>query len=145
MLVRSSSGQVFALTILGYQFPYLTDTPYDSNWLQVQARAHMAGFTWVASDPCLLTYELQELINWLQALADGQQVDDSIGFTEPELSFQHSATALHVFLSYNLCPDSAPVEGNSAELVFPLAEIDLHAAVASLQAQLDSYPQRAEQ
>ena len=82
------AGQSLELRILGYQFPDLSDAEYDSNWLHIEGHVNHPRGIWSFRDPCLLTYEVSRLADWLDAVARNESVPSEIGFTEPNLSFR---------------------------------------------------------
>ncbi len=47
--------------------------------------------TWEFRDPALLTWEVQDLSNWLEALASGQAVEKREDFLVPNLRFEVAA------------------------------------------------------
>src|ERR1041384_7672906 len=88
MKLFGEHGTSVEISILGYQFPHLADKDYDSNWLQIRVRAIIPDGEWTAEDPCLLTYEVERLAAWLEAVAEGTYTTSSIGFVEPNLEFR---------------------------------------------------------
>ncbi len=75
------------LNIAGYEFPGLENVPYDSDWLNIRIRVEHPRGSWTSTDPSLLTDEVERLIDWLEAVADGQSVDVETSFLEPNLNF----------------------------------------------------------
>src|SRR5262249_16252489 len=78
----------FELLIVGYQFPELADAAYDSNWLNVNIGVKHPEGEWSAVDPALLTYEVNELADWLRAVGAGRREIREMSFLEPCLSFR---------------------------------------------------------
>ena len=74
MRLADHSGNEFQLVILGYQHPDVHEDRWDSNWLVVSGTvATAAGRKWQFSAPCVTTFELEELADWLDELsADGR-------------------------------------------------------------------------
>ena len=63
------SGNEFQLVILSYQHPDVHEDRWDSNWLLVSGTvATAAGQRWKFSAPCVTTFELAELADWLDEL-----------------------------------------------------------------------------
>ncbi len=144
------NGCHFGLEIVGYQFPELANTDYDSNWLEIAIDvAHTRG-RWNAVDPALLTYEVESLAEWLSDIAAGRRDNRSQWFLEPCLSFQvpddpGRDEELVVEFSHEFQPPWASGDLDEPHtLAFPLQELDLSAASMSLREQLAVYPQRTE-
>lgn len=146
------NGTSFKLTIIGYQYPQLSTAPYDSNWLTIRIEVTSPQGTWSATDPCLLTYEVSELADWLEAIASGTVAQAACSFIEPCLLFRLHEDAsghqgLRIYLELELRPPWAASKLAGQEdlwLTFPLSAIDLAAAASMLRQQLERYPQRAE-
>src|SRR5262245_43472807 len=88
MRLTLADGTSFTLTISGYQYPELSTASYDSNWLMIRIDAANSQGTWSATDPCLLTYEVTRLADWLDAIAAGTVTKAACGFIEPCLLFR---------------------------------------------------------
>ncbi len=152
MYFTSVDGSSFALKILSYQFPHLEREDYDSNWLNVRIDVITQDYSWSATEPSLLTYEVARLAEWLDAVKQGESVEDEIGFIEPCLWFKltndnGTAKSLQIHFELEYRPDQSRMEKMRERLCFvefSLAEIDLEQASASLRSQLSNYPQRAE-
>lgn len=88
MRLKSDLGERVEFKILGYQFPDLLNEVYDSNWLMIQVAVdHQRGY-WKASDPALLTAEVEKLIEWFTAIHGDMPIRDSCSFIEPNLYFE---------------------------------------------------------
>lgn len=84
MILRGRDLSEFELRVAGYQFPELEHDDWDSNWLIVEIRSAPADQRpWKSVDPSLLTWEVERLSNWLEALASGEAVEDGEYFVEP--------------------------------------------------------------
>jgi hypothetical protein len=151
MKLFNAAGSALTLTIVGYQFPRETPERYDANWLMVRVSAARAGRAWTFTDPCLLTWEVASLAQWLTEVQSGRSPQPAdCSFTEPLLRFQLAAApngqpTLRVLFELEGRPPWAYSDsfgGEDVVLDFPLAGIDLHAASASLRAQLQRYPVR---
>jgi hypothetical protein len=89
LILRSRDLSEFELRVAGYQFPDSEHNDWDSNWLNVEIRAAPVDERpWRATDPSLLTWEVERLSNWLEALASGFPVEDGEDFVEPNLRFE---------------------------------------------------------
>ena len=152
MYFAASDGSSFGLKIIGYEFPHLEQEDYDSNWLNIQIEVTTPEYSWSATEPSLLTYEVARLAEWLESVDQGKPVEDEIGFIEPCLWFKlirHRDTVkslrIHFELEYR--PDWTRTEQMRQQplfVEFPLSEIDLQQAATSLRSQLSHYPQRTE-
>lgn len=89
MLLSAATTRV-ELTVLGYQYPAITDDEWDSNWLNIQIHAQDERGSWTATDPCLLTTDLTYLAEWFEATAS-RQSQQRINFLEPNLAFEIAA------------------------------------------------------
>lgn len=136
-----------ALRALQYEFPAHTSPgDYDSNWLRIQGWVERVDGRWKFNDPCLLTHELAELIEWLRALPSPPS--DSIDFLEPLLAFstsEHDEWTIRVQLRAEAVPESVGGEqrwreGVTLELVTTPEQRDR--IVAELEADLAKYPPR---
>jgi hypothetical protein len=94
----------FRLRVVGYQFPD-ADNVDDANWLMINGECSLEGRQWAFTDPCLETWDLVELANWLEALAAGQAAPMVLAFTEPNLEFQVvGGNALRIVFSLESAP-----------------------------------------
>jgi len=139
----------FELEILGYQFPRLENEPYDSDWLNIAIRVKHPRGSWTATDPSLLTYEVERLADWLEAIADGQRVDSETGFLEPNLNFElrenNGAKKLRVYFELESRPSWAAADGAGMEdlwVEFSVRPEILRSAAKSLRSQLEKFPTR---
>jgi hypothetical protein len=150
MYLRNNQGDYFRLKILKYQFPHITKDYYDANWLKIHIDASINGREWSAEDPCLLTYEVETLIQWLDEISTKESPTQYCSFTEPCLEFKRieSSTAtsiLRVFIDYNLLPPWKPskIAGNEDLYIdFPIIKEDIRSNIHLLRTQLQNYPVR---
>ena len=149
MQLYGIDGQSVELHIVGYQFPDLAAVEYDSNWLRIEGHVHHLQGPWSFQDPCLLTYEVTRLANWLDALAQEKPDSDEIDFIEPNLSFRivhsHASAVLRVYFELEARPNWAAVASagvNDLWVEFPVRELELRRASRSLREELAIYPQR---
>src|SRR5262245_20140283 len=112
MKLAAPDGQSLEMQIRGYQFPELETEQYDSNWLIIEGVATHPEGNWRFIDPCLLTYELRELADWLSELAAGRSLSDKLDFIEPNLGFEPTRVAeqplLRVYFELESRPHRAP-------------------------------------
>ena len=58
-----------SLRVQRYEFPgHAAPGDIDSNWLVIEGQVERADERWSFCDPCMLTSELREMIEWLTAL-----------------------------------------------------------------------------
>ncbi len=152
MLLKSGDEWEFQLQILGYEYPEIVDTEYDSNWLMISLRGRAPGCSWQATDPCLLTWEVVELAAWLAALAGptAEVITDTLEFSEPTLSFElagkpEEMVTLRVNFGLDVRPTWAPGHAARMEnwIELQLTSYDLQTAAKSLLSQLSKFPPRA--
>ncbi len=149
-----AGGSIFALEILGYQYPDAVGEPYDANWLQVRVDASGPQGAWSVTDPCLLVSEAVRLAEWLAAVGSGAEASPALSFLEPGLLFRQvlregDERFLRVHFGSLVQPNWGPQASTRGEnpdlwLDFPLAEIDLPATAGSLKERLKKFPQRYE-
>jgi hypothetical protein len=151
MLLAGKNGDRLELRVTNYEFPELRDDGSDANWLTIQLSVDIARGSWTATDPSLLTTEVAQLADWLDAIAGGQASESELEFLEPNLSFELlDATTEHVRLrawfELELRPTWAT--SNVAEerdlcADLDVARRDLRTAAEALRAQLSRFPPRA--
>lgn len=87
MLLKSLDGSEFEASIASYEFPEIEDKG-DSNWLLIFIRVKSPRGEGTCVDPCLTTWDVERLIRWLEAQANGTPAEPDIGFLEPNLEFE---------------------------------------------------------
>lgn len=148
MEILSKNGDFFRLFIINYQFPYIDNAHHDSNWLVIKIEASHQNRKWTAIDSCLLTYEVEELANWFENLAKGNNKKAKIEFLEQSLEFhlidELSKQYLRIYFELELRPEWAPWNGFMEDLWldFSILELDFNSLASSLRQQLKKYPQR---
>jgi hypothetical protein len=88
VILEGTNGRRLELTLVAYEFPEIEDDRWDSNWLVVRISAADDTDSWTAEDPCLLTWEVDELADWLDAVAEPPATVADLEFTEPNLMFE---------------------------------------------------------
>jgi hypothetical protein len=88
MKITGQDDQSFELWVINYQSSDNTTDEYDSNWLRIGIR--LTGFKreWITTDPCMLTWEVKFLADWLQSILAGDTKQRTIEFIEPNLKFE---------------------------------------------------------
>jgi hypothetical protein len=149
MLLESPTGESLELLIDVYQFPALRTEPYDSNWLYVTGKVAHRKAPWKFRHPCLLTYEAQALVTWLESVAHGRDVVPVLSFTEPLVEFRlhgpADARVVRIFFRLEArAPWIDPPGYEDPEWIdIPVDGSRLLSAAASLRVELAKFPQRA--
>jgi hypothetical protein len=148
MLLRTES-QKLELNILDYEFPEDGESYFDSDWLNVRIVAESPAGSWTAVDPALLTWEVERLIRWLEAIAQGRPVDWWECFTEPCLEFKlldGDPLKIRVCFSHEFRPGWTRKEDIEDEeeiyLEFAVSPQVLSEAAGALRRELDEFPVR---
>lgn len=128
------------LTIAGYQFPNPSgneENNWDLNWLVIEGKVECEDKSknWTFRDPCLTTFEVEELAKWLEGPS---RLPVKI-FVEPNLKFTFSPPYLVVVFSHESAP---PWRNRGSTMAFTLDKNDLPSLAASLRTQLEKYPFR---
>ena len=151
MILRGRDLSEFELQVAGYQFPGFSGDMFDDNWLMVEGRVAPADErAWEFRDPSLLTWEVERLSNWLEALASDKAVDDGEDFIEPNLRFEvvessEGTITLRVYFELESRPpwffaDAAGM--NDLWIDLRVDNDDLRAAAEGLQRDLARFPAR---
>ena len=151
MELNASNGCRFTLTIERYEFPDeelgpTEDNPesdFDSGRFLVVSHAFgNSDGRWQGEFPTMDTVEFIRLIDWLDSIRRNDISTQGAYFTERCLEFtiDDTQTSLRVHLCDELLPPWSA--NNSVVLDFPLSEIDLPAAIASLRQQAITFPGR---
>ena len=150
MLLLGKSGSRFELTIIGYQFPTIVDDEWDLNWLNIRIDVESERGKWNATDPSLLTSDVDGLASWLDAVADGESQEREIDFLEPNLALElrdesGSRVTLRVWLEVESRPSSAPADGAGARDLWvdlDVSKRDVRRSASELRQQLQRFPPR---
>lgn len=135
------------LEIRGYEFPKHTrPDDHDSNWLNIRGEIETENWSHTFQHPCLLTWEVEELIEWLASLRDPAR--SAIDFLEPLLGFRQERDdpwALTLVLKGEALPRYLPdevcwFEGISLTLLTD--ENNRDRFVESLRKDLSRFPRR---
>lgn len=141
-LINLQENIELTISVAGYEFPQIVDKKYDSNWLNICLSIKHPQGNWTATDPALLTWDMERFAHWLEHLP---QVDyNPIVFLEPELEFIYESSKLKVTLSENFLPpwlDSTTT--NKFVLGFPISLPQLKEAVADIRKAVSLFPPRA--
>ena len=85
-------NKAITFSVLNYQFPYErfskpNDINYDANWLIIKVNYEENGELKIFEDPCILTWELQELADQISALLSGRKNEYISEYMEPYIEF----------------------------------------------------------
>ncbi len=146
-----ANGDEFGLRVVGYQFPGSAAAEYDSNWLTVEVVARVGGRSWTVRDPCLLTWELAWLHEWIMGVAVGRPSHVEVSFLEPNLRLElrdglGGSTVFRVYFELELRPPWAPADGAGMDDLYATIECSaqaLHDFAEALGLQRKEYPSRA--
>jgi hypothetical protein len=146
MRITSASGDEFQLVIVRYQFPDVHEDRWDSNWLIVNGTVAAAGEKWVFTEPCVTTFELADLADWLDALAVNGQ-PSAFEFTEPNLKFAYvpwPRRTVQLTLAHESAPSSMSDDERRAGVTveFPLSAEQTETFAAEIRQALNDYPIR---
>lgn len=151
MLITSPSGDFIELRITAYQYGTSPTAPaggWDENWLTVAGRVKHGEKSWTFHEPCLTTWEAQELLAWLRHA--GQHSPGEIEFTEPNLSFAArsdaggAATIVVTLKGEAAPPDISDADrwGAGREISFRVSAAALVAAAEAWERDLTKFPVR---
>ena len=132
------------LRIAGYQFPEARGDD-DANWLMIEGECSLNDRSWRFTDPCLETWEAEDLATWLEAVAAGRAVPPDKVFTEPNLEFHLvGGKMLRIVFSLESAPPWAGIDSPVAQRSFVMpAAASLLPAAKVLRQQLRLFPSRA--
>jgi hypothetical protein len=137
----------FELDVTGYQFPNAELDGWDSEWLMVAGVASCGRGKWKFCDPCLTTFELKSLAQWLRS-SPNEASTNAIGFTEPNLSFARAGTDDGLIISF--AQESTPPwateqekYGEGFSITFPIELNDCTALAMGIEKILERFPVRA--
>jgi hypothetical protein len=173
LILEAPDGrQRLELSILGYQSPdpwhpeyrlrsdrvprKVTPHETDWNWLRIHIEARTADTAWSAEGAALLTWEVEWLADWLEALAWRRRTDSGREFVDPLLAFRAAILSdelvhLRIQFGIGLYPLSRwsraerhrpPAHDSDVFVEFDLDSSQLYAASRALRAELSRYPAR---
>ena len=96
----SYKDYIVDIKISGYEFENSKDS-YDRNWLIVEVIYKNNIETIIKRDPALLTWEIDEIINWLKKVSSQIRVND-LTFLEPEIMFINREDYNYIEFCYGL-------------------------------------------
>ena len=136
------------LEVLGYQFPKNESDRSDLNWLRIAGRVRANRRSWKFVDPCLTTFELEQLRRWFLDVQARRFPVKTCSFTEPNLEFSYDELTgkLEVRFRLESAPPELPVgedrfEGGAIRLDF--SSSDAAKVVAGIDHALQRFPERS--
>lgn len=142
------------MSVAGYEFPEVTNDPYDANWLVIGIALQLVygAWHWQVEDAGALSWELEDCILWLEQLSQGEAVaQEQFGFSEPDISFEvirnddGSVVGLTMYLMDEFQPPTkvlVPRENNIVALRFHTPPEVLHEFAQGLAEDLKQFPRR---
>jgi hypothetical protein len=109
MKLEGLNGELFELDIIGHEY-------LEPSWLMVALHVvHRTLGTWQAIDPCLQTFEVEQLAQWLENVAKGIESENHLYFLEPNLEFElvgkEENRSIRVYLKLEARPEWAKNAG----------------------------------
>jgi hypothetical protein len=152
LILRIRDLSEFELKVAGYQFRGFAGDVFDDNWLVVEGRVAPADErAWEFRDPALLTWEVERLSDWLEALASGEALEKDEDFMEPKVRFEvvqrdEETITIRIYFELESRPpwffaDASDMDDLWIDL--RVDKDDLRAAAEDLQRDLTRFPPRA--
>jgi hypothetical protein len=148
MMFPGVEDQSVELQITNYQFPHQSvSNDYDRNWLIIYIDVKSKLGNWRTSDASLLTWEVEELINWLSDISNNNEVKwNPLEFIEPNLSFEiekneDSSKRLQIRFQLESRPKTAS-DDIDYFVDCVLTNEEIKQIAQGLQIELEKYPQR---
>jgi hypothetical protein len=142
MLLRNDVFTELKMEVIGYQFPAFEKEPYDADWLNIKIQVKHPKGNWKAIDPCLLTFEIKQLIEWFEKICEEKGVEKHLYFTEPCLEFEILKDKLRVFFSHKFAPPWIKDYTEEFFIDFTVSQPELKRAAQNLQRELERFPIR---
>lgn len=138
----------YSLMIEGYQYPEL-ETGWDGNWLLIYSKVEYQNVNFERSDPCLVTSEVENIINWFRCISSGSVPEHTnLSFTEPNLEFQlyrkrNNLVQYGIKLDLELKPNFKIDDSkNEFVMIFEHSFEELRKIALSFEKQLAKFPKR---
>jgi hypothetical protein len=148
MIFVGIDRQTVELKITNYQFPSNKEGDWDGNWLNIYLKVDSKVGKWQTIEPSLTTWEVQEIIDWLDKLSEDKEPEYRLmTFTEPNLSFEllNEPTDIKKLIRINFDLESKPKSATDDKEYFVdiLANNDeLNEFIKGLKNELSEYPER---
>lgn len=146
MIFSNGDGVSLELQVLGYQFPD-EKSDWDPNWLIVAGSITHPRGSWRFTDPCLTTFELEQLAKWFEDAAQGKPNPAEGYFTEPCLEFRlvrGPQLAIEVILAHECAPPwlTGDERLGGFALQFPIPPMDPMELARAARKFLVKFPER---
>jgi hypothetical protein len=144
MKFKSDDGTAFELHLVRYEHPDVTEDLWDSNWLVVSGKVTAGDQSWLFMEPCVTTFELEALSQWLEDLSSHPS---EVTFAEPNLAFSYMPWPSPV-IQIRFAAGSAPPwlreqeRQQGATLEFTTSTEHARALAAELRQALEEFPTR---
>lgn len=148
MILNGIENQKVELRIHNYQFPDSTDKDYDGNWLHIYLKVESKAGNWQTIDPSLLTWEVQEIIDWFKDLSqDNEPKNIELNFIEPNLSFKlmNKVKSQTKLIRINFDLESRPKSAKDEVeyyVDFCLTNFELEKTAKEFEIDLSKFPER---
>ena len=150
MKLRSADESEFHLSIVGYEFPKIAPSDYDSNWLMVTIRSKIPRGAWEATSPALETWDVKELAEWLDEVANDGDFEKELGSVGHLLAFHYverRSDLIHLRIGFGLefrpaWSDPNRVDPESNMFDFIVSPTELKRASIALREDLERFPIR---
>lgn len=151
MIIKGIENQQVEIRVEGYEFPDIKNG-YDGNWLEIFIDVKTKERKWQRTDPALLTWEVEYLIEWFETLAENKKpkwykLND---FTEPNLSFEiindynESLKKFKIIFDLEFRPPNSDDE-SEYYVEFWASNEELKKIAKDFETELKKYPQRKTQ
>lgn len=146
MIFKGLNNQRVQLKITNYEFPEETTCDYDSNWLLIYLNVKSLLGNWQTIGAVLLTFEVEQIIEWFNKLSTNTIVKTSLTFIEPNLEFTLLDNApdektIRILFDYEFRPKN----GNDKKEYFVDCKMDTNELKSIAEAfikELALYPKR---
>lgn len=145
MLITENNKRLY-FNITGYQFPNATSSNeeynYDANWLNCEIKYSEGDFNETYTDPCLLTYELEELIDAISKILDDTESIFISDFMEPYLKISIAKVEDKVIFIFQFTYDTLSDIWKSWKIVSSVERDCAVQILNELKKIQNSYPER---
>ena len=148
MIIKGVDNQFVELKITNYQYPTSLDRDWDGNWLNIYLKVESKVGNWQTVDPSLTTWEIQEIIEWFNDLANNSKPKwTDMEFTEPNLSLylknNFNDLKKRIRIKFDLeCRPKSATEDKEYFVDFEVDNIELKRLADELTSELKRYPIR---
>ncbi|MEX2219803.1 MAG: hypothetical protein WD749_13715 [Phycisphaerales bacterium] len=150
MLLQGVNEAEFELGLIEDRFPEVQDGTGDSAWCTLLIRVGTPEDTWEETAPCLNFFEVQNLVEWLEALSRARPDAGEIELLGPELRFSVAAESqgeVTIRIGFHLegrprdLALDAPTDRHYVDI--RIGRDQLRAAAAALRRDIESLTARA--